>query len=51
MPPLRDVVQNLKKTIPEMQSLIPDDVHISYEFDQSVFVINAVKSLVRRKAL
>jgi multidrug efflux pump subunit AcrB len=41
-----DVVQSLKKTIPEMQSLLPDDVHISYEFDQSVFVINAVKSLM-----
>ena len=29
-----------------MQSLLPDDVNISYEFDQSVFVINAVKSLM-----
>ena len=38
------VVQNLKSKIPEMQSLLPDDVKISYEFDQSVFVINAVKS-------
>ena len=41
-----EVVQDLKKTIPDMQSLLPDDVHISYEFDQSVFVINAVKSLM-----
>lgn len=41
-----DVVQNLKKRLPEMQSLLPDDVKLSYEFDQSVFVINAVKSLV-----
>ncbi|MGN6477791.1 MAG: efflux RND transporter permease subunit, partial [Flavipsychrobacter sp.] len=41
-----DVVQNLKAKIPEMQSLLPDDIHISYEFDQSVFVMNAVKSLV-----
>ena len=40
-----DVVQALKKKIPEMQSLLPDDVKISYEFDQSVFVMNAVKSL------
>ncbi|HZX59270.1 MAG TPA: efflux RND transporter permease subunit, partial [Mucilaginibacter sp.] len=39
------VVQQLKTKLPEMQSLLPDDVHISYEFDQSVFVINAVKSL------
>jgi len=41
-----EVVQNLKSKIPEMQSLLPDDVHISYEFDQSVFVMNSVKSLV-----
>ncbi len=41
-----DVVQSLRKKLPEMQSLLPDDVKISYEFDQSVFVINAAKSLV-----
>ncbi len=41
-----DVVKTLKQRIPEMQNLLPDDVHISYEFDQSVFVINAVKSLM-----
>ena len=29
-----------------MKNLLPDDVRISYEFDQSVFVINAVKSLM-----
>ena len=40
------VVQSLKSKLPEMQSLLPDDVKISYEFDQSVFVINAVKSLM-----
>ncbi len=41
-----DVVQKLKAKLPEMQNLLPDDVKISYEFDQSVFVINAVKSLI-----
>jgi multidrug efflux pump subunit AcrB len=41
-----EVVQNLKSKIPEMQSLLPKDVHISYEFDQSVFVMNSVKSLM-----
>ncbi|SHL49687.1 Multidrug efflux pump subunit AcrB [Chitinophaga jiangningensis] len=41
-----DVVKTLKQRIPEMQSLLPDDVKLSYEFDQSVFVINAVKSLM-----
>lgn len=41
-----DVVQTLRKRIPEMKSLLPDDVDISYEFDQSVFVINSAKSLM-----
>ncbi|MES2374508.1 MAG: efflux RND transporter permease subunit [Bacteroidota bacterium] len=41
-----DVVQLLKGKIPEMKSLLPEDVNVSYEFDQSVFVINAVKSLL-----
>lgn len=41
-----NVVQQLKQRLPDMQSLLPDDVKVSYEFDQSVFVINAVKSLM-----
>jgi multidrug efflux pump subunit AcrB len=45
------VVQDLKKKIPEMQGLLPDDVKISYEFDQSVFVANAVKSLMTEGGL
>lgn len=39
------VVQGLKKQIPYMQSLLPPDVHLKFEFDQSVYVINSVKSL------
>jgi multidrug efflux pump subunit AcrB len=45
------VVQNLKSKLPEMQNLLPNDVKISYEFDQSVFVINAVKSLLTEGGL
>jgi multidrug efflux pump subunit AcrB len=41
-----DVVKGLKARLPEMQSLLPNDVNITYEFDQSVFVINALKSLM-----
>ena len=41
-----DVVQKLRAKLPEMQSLLPDDIKISYEFDQSIFVINAAKSLM-----
>jgi len=45
------VVQALKKKIPEIQGLLPDDIKISYEFDQSIFVINAVKSLMTEGGL
>ncbi len=41
-----EVVKQLKAKLPEMQSLLPEDIKVSYEFDQSVYVINAVKSLV-----
>ena len=40
------VVQALKQAIPHMQSLLPPDVQLNYVFDQSVYVINAVKSLI-----
>ncbi|GAB3338643.1 efflux RND transporter permease subunit [Larkinella ripae] len=41
-----EVVQNLKKELPRFQSLLPEDVKLSYEFDQSVYVINSVESLI-----
>jgi multidrug efflux pump subunit AcrB len=41
-----DVVQSLRTHIPEMKSLLPPDVDVSYEFDQSVFVMNSAKSLM-----
>lgn len=45
------VVQGLKGKLAEMQSLLPDDVKVSYEFDQSIAVINAVKSLMTEGGL
>ncbi|MEO8884834.1 MAG: efflux RND transporter permease subunit [Mucilaginibacter sp.] len=45
------VVQGLKSKLPEMQSLLPDDIKVSYEFDQSIFVVNAVKSLITEGGL
>lgn len=45
------VVQGLKSKLPEMQSLLPDDIKVSYEFDQSIFVVNAVKSLMTEGGL
>jgi len=41
-----EVVQLLRSKLGEMKSLLPEDVNISYEFDQSFFVINAAKSLM-----
>ena len=41
-----DVVKNLKKQLPVIQNNLPDDVTVSLEFDQSVYVINALKSLL-----
>ncbi len=41
-----EVVQNLKKALPRIQSTLPEDVKVSYEFDQSVYVMNSVMSLL-----
>ena len=41
-----DVVNTLKKELPNIQRNMPDDVTISYEFDQSFYITNALKSLV-----
>lgn len=46
-----EVVQNLKKAIPRFQALLPEDVQLSYVFDQSTYVINAVKSLAEEGAI
>lgn len=41
-----EVVKNIKKALPDMQAAIPDDIKISYEFDQSGYVKNSLKSLL-----
>ena len=46
-----DVVNQLKANMPRIQSTLPEDVKLSYEFDQSVYVINSVKSLVTEGAI
>lgn len=46
-----DVVNGLKSRLQEMKDLLPQDVNVSYEFDQSVFVINAVKSVMTEGGL
>src|ERR1700744_2283391 len=46
-----EVVQKLKAAIPKIQAQLPDDVHLTYAFDQSVYVINSVKSLISEGAI
>lgn len=46
-----EVVQNLKKALPRFQATLPEDVKLSYVFDQSVYVINSVKSLISEGAI
>jgi multidrug efflux pump subunit AcrB len=46
-----DVVQALKKAIPRFQAQLPEDVKLSYEFDQSTYVINSVKNLLTEGAI
>jgi multidrug efflux pump subunit AcrB len=41
-----DVVQRVKAALPDMQAAIPEDIKVSYEFDQSGYVINALKNLL-----
>jgi multidrug efflux pump subunit AcrB len=45
------VVSAVKNSIPRFRSLIPDDIKISYEFDQSTYVKNSLWSLVREGIL
>lgn len=46
-----DVVQRVKAGLPDMQAAIPSDIKVTYEFDQSGYVINSLKSLLFEGAL
>lgn len=41
-----DVVNLVKASLPDMQAAIPEDIKVSYEFDQSGYVISALRSLL-----
>ncbi len=45
------VVELVKKSIPKFQSVLPDDVKVSYEFDQSPYVTRAIRDLMKEGAL
>jgi multidrug efflux pump subunit AcrB len=40
------VVNRVKEAIPKFQALVPEDIAISFEFDQSVYIKNAMRSLM-----
>src|SRR5262249_19639253 len=46
-----DVVRNVKEALPKMQAVLPDDIRVSFEFDQSPTVTGAVASLATEGAL
>ena len=46
-----DVVRLVKRELPRMQSLIPEDIKIEFAFDQSVYVTNALRGLAIEGAL
>src|SRR2546429_1815092 len=45
------VVNLVKKNLPRFQSVLPDDVKVSYEFDQSPYVTRAINGLTLEGAL
>lgn len=45
------VIQRVRAALPRMKAAAPDDVDIRLEFDQSKFVVNAIKGLVIEGAL
>ncbi|MBX3278048.1 MAG: efflux RND transporter permease subunit [Acidobacteria bacterium] len=40
-----DVVNRVRSELPRFQSLVPEDIRVSFEFDQSVYVTNALRGL------
>jgi multidrug efflux pump subunit AcrB len=45
------VVNEVKKNLPVFQSLVPDDIKVSFELDQSPYVTSALTSVVREGLL
>ena len=41
-----DVVKKVKSELPKMQALIPEDIRVSFELDQSTYVQNSVRGLI-----
>lgn len=46
-----EVVKNLKKSLPMLQELLPDDVKMDYAFDQSGYIKRSVNNLIHEGVL
>lgn len=46
-----DVVQRVKAALPDMRAAVPEDIQVSYEFDQSGYVINSIRTLITEGVL
>lgn len=40
------VIDEIKRALPKMQAELPDDIRVSFEFDQSPYVLRALNSLL-----
>lgn len=40
-----DVVRNVRRNLPDMQAVLPADIEVSFEFDQSPYVTNSMKNV------
>ncbi|PZM82606.1 MAG: AcrB/AcrD/AcrF family protein [Candidatus Melainabacteria bacterium] len=46
-----DVVKNVKDALPRMRAVIPEDIDVSFNFDQSIYVTEAVSGLIYESAI
>ena len=46
-----EVVKNVKANLPQMQAVLPDDIRVSFEFDQSPYVTNSMRGVAFEGAL
>ncbi len=45
------VINTIRKSLPDMQAVLPDDIKVSFEFDQSPYVTRAVEGVLTEGAL
>jgi multidrug efflux pump subunit AcrB len=46
-----DVVREVRAKLPQMQSQLPDDIKVGFEFDQSPYVTNSVRGVATEAAI